>query len=130
MTTTKKLSELAKGVKMTAERAPHDYAREDDWQQRAHKWACTLQYQGRRVSLPFWKGESHSARPTAMEVLGCVLSDASSGEADSFAEFCAELGYDDDSRKAEKIYAACQQITKKLRQLLRDDFDAFILAGR
>lgn len=65
-----------------------------------------------------------------MEVLGCVLSDASSGEADSFAEFCAELGYDDDSRKAEKIYAACQQITKKLRQLLRDDFDAFILAGR
>ncbi len=46
----------------------------------------------------------------------CFLGDAISGS-QSFEEFCAELGYDEDSRKAEKIWKACQEATQKADNL-------------
>lgn len=41
-----------------------------------------------------------------LNALECIISDALSGIY-SFEEFCAELGYDEDSRRAEKIHKAC-----------------------
>lgn len=52
--------------------------------------------------------------PSAASVLYCLLSDASLG-AELFADFCADLGYDEDSRKALAIYEECQKIAAKLR---------------
>ena len=46
----------------------------------------------------------------------CFLGDAISGS-QSFEEFCDELGYDEDSRKAEKIWKACQEATQKADNL-------------
>lgn len=39
-----------------------------------------------------------------------------------FADFCASFGYDEDSRKAFKIYKACQHHNKKARELFGDDY--------
>jgi len=54
--------------------------------------------------------------PTQASVLYCLLSDASAGE-QLFADFCADFGYDEDSRKAFGIYEACQKIALQLRHL-------------
>lgn len=46
----------------------------------------------------------------------CFLGDAISGS-ESFEVFCTESGYDEDSRKAEKIWKACQEATQKADNL-------------
>lgn len=44
--------------------------------------------------------------------LDCFVSDAASGD-DNFESFCSNLGYDTDSRTAERIYKACvKQLAK------------------
>ena len=39
---------------------------------------------------------------------------------DDFSEFCSEYGYDQDSRKAEKIFKNCQIQSAKLHKLFED----------
>lgn len=45
--------------------------------------------------------------------LRCIVDDALYGQM-SFEEFCNELGYDEDSRSAEKIHDACAKTNEKL----------------
>ncbi len=58
--------------------------------------------------------ETFTNPPTQASVLYCLLLDMDA-EDYSFREWCANLGYDDDSRKAERIYFACQDIAKDMR---------------
>ena len=46
----------------------------------------------------------------------CFVSDALSGTY-SFSEFCGEFGYDEDSRKAEQTWKACQRSLKKFERV-------------
>lgn len=58
--------------------------------------------------------------PTAEQVLDCLITDASCWESNrTFEDFCAELGYDTDSRKAERVYQACGECYKQLLEWLR-----------
>ena len=43
--------------------------------------------------------------PSAMDILYCIMLDNPRDE--SFENWCADLGYDEDSRRAERIYRAC-----------------------
>lgn len=63
--------------------------------------------------------------PTAIDVLNACLSDASAIDL-TFENWCSELGFDPDSRKAERIYNQCIQQTIQLKQLLGGDFGHFI----
>jgi len=71
-----------------------------------------------------WAREDYDIywKPVAPEldtVLDCLRSDAESWEnARNFEDFCAEFGYDTDSRKAEGIYRACGEVAKELKFLL------------
>lgn len=74
-----------------------------------------------QLSVPFSKGYGHKGvPPTAEDVLECLRSDACT-DGDTFEEFCFSLGYDSDSRKAEKLYKAVQRQTDKLRRFLGAD---------
>lgn len=53
----------------------------------------------------------------AAEFLNCLVSDASDTD-EPFEQWAADLGYDPDSRKAEKVYQACRDIAGELRQFL------------
>ena len=58
--------------------------------------------------------------PTVEQVMDCLVLDASCWESNrTFEDFCAELGYDTDSRKAERVYQACGETYKKLLEWLR-----------
>ena len=71
----------------------------------------------------FSKGSGHhGAYPTLDEVLDCLASDASMVDnARNFEDFASGLGYDPDSRKAEKTYRACQKQAKALKEFLGDE---------
>lgn len=83
----------------------------------------------RQITTPFHMGPAHCEGPTAADVLYCLISDTTSVDnARSFEDWCAEFGYDTDSRKAEKIYKQCLAIGEKLHRFLADDFDNFAQA--
>lgn len=54
-------------------------------------------------------GASIPKPPTAGDVVACLVSDAQSAES-TFEEWCSDLGYDSDSRKAFDTYQACLKI--------------------
>lgn len=64
--------------------------------------------------------------PTLESLLYCMQSDARAGDHSTFEEFASEFGYDEDSRKAEKIWIACREVDAKMRDLLGADYDAFM----
>ena len=64
-----------------------------------------------------------SGKPTVDDLLYSLVSDASSGR-ETFEDWCSELGYDTDSRKAFSIYEQCQNTIGKLRKIGVSDLDA------
>jgi hypothetical protein len=59
-------------------------------------------------------------KPSAADVLYSLALDASVLDSATFEEWASELGYDPDSRSAEKIYRACLEIALKLRAAIGD----------
>lgn len=92
-------------------------------------WRCTLRRRARTYSFDFWQGSAHKEPPTASDTLECLLSDASLGQLD-FCEFCGELGYDTDSRRARRTWRACQRTESRLLILLGEHFDDFMYSDR
>src|SRR3990167_8432953 len=71
-------------------------------------WKCKIKAGKRSMTVYFSQGPAHSREPTAADLLDCLASDASTiDNARGFEEFCSELGYDTDSRKAERIFKVC-----------------------
>jgi hypothetical protein len=62
-------------------------------------------------------------RPSAADIISALMSDASSG-ADTFEDFCSNLGYDTDSRRAMDTYLACQAASTAMRRLLGQHYTA------
>ncbi len=111
-------------VKFTGEPSPW----QDDDKQPMNGYRVTLRYQGRRMTVPFWTGIGWTHEPSAADVLDCLASDAGSAQL-SFEDWCEELGYDSDSRKAERTYNATLKQTEALRRLMGDDFDALVFGN-
>jgi len=57
--------------------------------------------------------------------LYCALSEAISAK-ESFEDFCAELGYDNDSRTAERVYKACEKTLSKVERVFDCDHHGLI----
>ena len=77
----------------------------------------------KRTSFEFWGSIANPEIQTEEELLSafyCFLSDGISAK-DTFENFCGKFGYDEDSRKAEKIYNACKNSLKKLERLYDGD---------
>ncbi len=124
--TTTKLSDLAKRVRCESQYGkvsiPQDQL--DDWQRQAHQYRVTLRYKRRRMSLDYFMGSALTSEPDSASVLSSLLLDASALD-ESFENWCADYGYDTDSRKAERLYKLCCKQGEKLKQLLGDDYDDF-----
>jgi hypothetical protein len=79
-------------------------------------WRCTLRCGHRRMTVYFSQGPAIEREPTVEDVLDCLASDASC--ASTFEDWCADLGYDSDSRKAEQTYRLIREQSEKLAGLL------------
>lgn len=84
-------------------------------------WRCTLRLGRRSMTVPFSQGPAICKEPTAADVLDCIASDvASVAGLQGFEEWCANLGYDPDSRKAEKTFRAIERQVDVLERWLGD----------
>lgn len=112
----------ANGIKIKAEygknRAPCT------WDQSAHPFRVTLTYGRRKLSSDFFQGSACRSDPTAADVLYCLIGNILSGE-QTFEEFCSDVGYDTDSRKAHETWERCAEMAPKVRKFLGKDFDLF-----
>lgn len=101
-----------------------------DWSAPHTSWLVTLRFEGRTMTVPFHMGLAHTHEPEAPEVLECLASDASGADnADGFADWASEYGYDTDSRKAEALYRQiCEQVTE-LRTFLGAEVYTELLYG-
>lgn len=100
-----------------------------DWPAGAFHWKVTLRCGKRRLTTEFHQGPAHTSEPSAADVLSCLVSDAASVEFEgSFEAWADSLGYDADSRRAERTYKACERIRDQIRRFL-PDHDLGDLAG-
>jgi hypothetical protein len=67
--------------------------------------------------------------PSAAEVVATLIA-SSSGSDQTFHDWCGDLGYSEDSRKALETYLACQVELVNLRRLLGRHLSAAIEAAR
>jgi len=116
-----------------------------DWQESAHQWLVNINgysfdyYTGlahresnltrlrtepgersiqmliSKYDLKYVLKHSKAVPPKVDEVLYSLVSEASACET-SFPEWCADYGYDTDSRKALETYHACQENAIKLQK--------------
>lgn len=111
----------ANKIKMTVERTdsnPHM----DDSRNMDH-WKCVMRRPAARLTVYYSRGYGHKgAAPDPGDVLDCLASDAAGiDNARGFEDWCADYGYDSDSRRAEKIYKACERQARKLENFLGSD---------
>ncbi len=86
---------------------------------RMRHYACTLRSGKSRLTVPFSMGSGLSRAPELADVLDCMASDSSGVEnAKSFEDWCAEYGYDTDSRKAERTFKICEREAENLKRFL------------
>lgn len=94
----------------------------DGWEHYAY--TVELRRGSETMRVPWRQGIGITDDPTAVDVLQSLLMDAATVEnARSFEDWAGDLGYDPDSRKAERIYRACEEQTANLRILLGDDYE-------
>lgn len=100
-----------------------------DWKDTAFKYIVTISHCGRQMITPYYCGAGHCVErfgekipvyPSLADVLHSLLLDSSACDM-SFAEWCAEYGENDDSRKALYTYEMCQKIGDELKRLFPRD---------
>lgn len=92
-------------------------------------WKVKITSGRKQYTVTFSKGFGHNGRPPELsEVLDCLASDAATIEnARTFEEWAGELGYDADSRSAEKTYNEVQKQAARLKAFLgADDYRALL----
>lgn len=112
-----KISTVAKrsGIEMTAKPTGRNPNMADS--ESMDHWRCTFRVQGRAGSraLIFSMGSAHRGEPPEVaDVLLCLALDAS-GADQSFEDWCADYGYDTDSRSAERTWRAVRKQTATFR---------------
>lgn len=95
---------------------------QDDWHASASHWRCTFTRRDadnrpHQMRVYFSQGSAHTKPPTAAEVIACLAMDAAGyHNARDFADWCAEYGYDPDSRRAERTYRQVERQYIRLEQ--------------
>ena len=90
-----------------------------------HHWKVALlnPKNKKQLTVIFSRGYGHNGQePTADDVLYCLVSDSDCMDYD-FEEWAENLGYDPDSRKAEKTFKVCKRQSAKLIKFIDSEED-------
>lgn len=90
-----------------------------------NQYKVTLSRPGKSVSFDFWgsiNDRKNGKDPSAYSVLACISGDVNCPE--TFEDFCAECGYDEDSRKAFAKFERCAEFARELRAFFSDEEQA------
>lgn len=102
---------------ITAEAARVDQNPNMDDSGNMDHWRVVLKRPGgKRMSVYYSMGIGHHGKaPEAADVLDCLASD---GTTETFEDWCADFGYDSDSRKAHRTYTLCKRQDARLWKFL------------
>jgi hypothetical protein len=107
---------------VVAHGVPFPYADSKD-KTKHYKYRVTITTDTGRTSFAFFGSHAQwcSNDPKMSDsdlkhALYCFISDSVSGK-QSFLDFCSELGYSEDSRRAERIYKACFKMAAKWERI-------------
>ena len=90
------------------------------WDGSENWYRVTLEYNGRKLTVPFGMGSGLTDDPTAEDVLNCLASDASGYEnARDFDDWASEYGYDTDSRRAYRTWEQVSATTAQAEDVPR-----------
>lgn len=68
----------------------------------------------------FWQSLANDGQdPSAYDVLSSLSGDINCP--DNFSDFCADFGYDEDSRKAERLFKICDKFSRRLRAFFTEE---------
>ena len=89
-------------------------------------YRITITNNGTRISFRYGdslKNTGSGTTPTDDDILSCVKMDYhnTAEQYPTFADFCDELGYDNDSISSEKIYKNCLKQAEKLHKVFTDE---------
>jgi hypothetical protein len=100
-----------------AERNPNMI--DDAWSRTANHYKTTLKKDKKQLTVYFSMRSALTDEPTAEDVLDSLAMDGSVYlNNDSFEDFCGEFGYDENSRKAKKIYNTILKQAEKTEKFL------------
>lgn len=84
------------------------------------KFRICFSRNGKSWTLEFYQSISEgSKKPSIYDVLACVTK----YDPGTFENFCSDYGYDEDSRKAERIWKAVKKEFKNVERLFGDVMD-------
>lgn len=90
---------------------------QDGWEHNA--WRVTLAGPRGRMTTTFRMGLGLTGAPVSADVLNSLALHASAAEnARDFDDWCADFGFDTDSRKAWRTYRQCIQLARRLERFL------------
>lgn len=103
--------------------AINPYIVKDEWAKTASHWSVWLHCGRERMHTYYSMGSAHEGAPELADVLDSLASDAASFPLDwhaeeAFADWCADYGYDTDSRKAYGTFKIIAAQTERLKRLL------------
>ena len=92
-----------------------------EWSKGSRHFLCEILHDGMMTGWEFWfsQGPGIKREPDIAHILHCLAMDAHSA-GDSFEEWCANFGYDTDSRKAYRTYEACEDTRDNLNRIFGD----------
>lgn len=99
--------------------APWNDGKNDNY----HNHKVSVTHNKRKLTFDFWGSIMNPELRSDQDNINafqCFVSDALSAK-ESFEYFCSEFGYDTDSRKAERIYKACEKHLRKLERVFTGD---------
>jgi len=80
-------------------------------------WRILIKRSGKDMTVFYSMGPAHSGTPDDCDVFNSLLMDTSDIEGEAFEDWAENLGFDPDSRKAERCFKACQETLLNLRTL-------------
>jgi len=96
---------------------------EGEWEANAHHYSYVIYVKfgdrfPAKIRGNYSQGSGIKSKPTIEDILNSLSLDTMNIEEESFELWCGDFGYDSDSRKAYKIYQACLNESKQLKELL------------
>lgn len=82
-----------------------------------------ISYDGKKCKFKYYDSAHNTnmgIEPTRDDILQCIINDYNYTMYTDFDSFCGDMGYDSDSRRAEKIYQECLRQSRKLQSVFSE----------
>lgn len=83
-------------------------------------WRILIRRDGKDMTIYYSMGAAHTGTPDDLDVFNSLLMDTADIDGANFEDWAENLGFDPDSRKAERTFKACQETLLNLRTLFNE----------